>query len=213
MLNSQLSVAALFTFLSLGSISPAIANGRPTQLEAPAGTYILEKTHASLTWRISHFGMSQYTARFKTFDVKLQYDPADATKNAVEAAIDLGSVETDFVPQEGRDFNSELKGDKFFNVTAGPQAKFVSKRVRGTSPRKLRVEGDLTLLGVTKPVVLDVTINGAMKQHPFAKVPWLGFSATGKVKRSAFGLNPMPQMTGVGDEVEILIQAEFIQQQ
>lgn len=184
----------------------------PARLEAPAGTYVLEKSHASLTWRISHMGMSNYTARFKSFDVKLQYDPTNPAKNSVEATIDLASVETDFVPQGGRDFNAELRSESFFNVGKAQQATFMSKSVTKTGPQSMKVVGDLTFLGVSKPVTLDVVLNGAAKEHPFVKVPWLGFSAKGKLQRSAFGLNPMPQLTGIGDDVDIAIEAEFVKQ-
>ncbi|MFN7481677.1 MAG: YceI family protein [Betaproteobacteria bacterium] len=68
---------------------------------------MLAKTHASLTWRINYFGMSRYTARFKSFDARLQYDPANAAKNLVKATIDLGSVEIDCLPHGGRDFNGK----------------------------------------------------------------------------------------------------------
>jgi polyisoprenoid-binding protein YceI len=68
------------------------------------------------------------------------------------------------------------------------------------------------LLGVTRPVTLDVVLNGSMKSHPFAKVPALGFSAKGSITRTAFGLNPPPIREGVGDEVELLIEAEFLKQ-
>lgn len=181
-------------------------------IEAPAGTYGLEKTHASLIWRISHMGMSNYTARFKNFDATLKFDPKDFSRSSVQASIDLGSVETDFVPAEGRDFNAELRSEAFFNVAKFARASFASTRVTRTGPRSMRVLGDLTLLGVTRPATLDVTLNGSMKSHPFAKVPALGFSARGSIQRKAFGLNPMPQLTGVADDVAIVIEAEFLQQ-
>lgn len=205
------SLLAFTLFASLGLTGLADAK-QPAPLAAPSGTYVLEKTHGSLVWRVSHMGMSNYTARFKKFDAKIQYDAKNLAKSSVEATIDLGSVETDFVPADGRDFNQELTSAPFFNVVKFPQATFRSKSVASAGPRRLKVNGDLTLLGVTRPMVLDVTINGAAAEHPFAKVPWLGVSARGHVARKEFGLNPMPQLTGIGDKVAIQIEAEFIKQ-
>lgn len=181
----------------------------PAPIEAPAGTYVLEKTHASLHWRIRHMGLSNYTARFKRFDATVQFDPVDLSRSSVQASIDVGSLETDLTTP---DFNAELRGEPFFNVVRFPRATFSSKQVALTGPRSMRVLGDLTLLGVTRPVTLEVVLNGSMKNHPFAKVPALGFSAKATITRSAFGLNPPPIREGVGDEVELLIEAELLKQ-
>lgn len=209
LLSSLITIAAAALALQLSE--PAQARDEPS-IHAPAGAYVLEKTHASLTWRIKHMGMSNYTARFKSFDATVKFDPRDFAKSSVQASVDLASLETDFVPAEGRDFNAELRGADFFNVVKFPKATFVSRQVRATGPRSMRVLGDFTLLGVTQPVTLDVTLNGTMASHPFAKVPALGFSARGQVKRIAHGLNPPPVQQGVADAVEIQIEAEFIQQ-
>jgi polyisoprenoid-binding protein YceI len=186
------------------------AANRPP-IDAPAGTYRLEGTHASLTWRIRHMGLSNYTARFKRFDATLRFDPENFSRSSVEATVDLGSVETDFVPAQGRDFNEELRSAAFFNVVQFPRAVFVSKKVTRTGPRTMRVDGDLTLLGITQPLSMNVTLGGAMRSHPFAKVPALGFSATAQVPRMSFGMNPPAIQQGVGTQAEIVIEAEFLQ--
>jgi polyisoprenoid-binding protein YceI len=181
-------------------------------IEAPAGTYTLEKEHASLTWRVRHMGLSNYTARFKRFDTTIRFDPANVANSVVQASVDLGSIETDFVPVQGRDFNAELKSAPFFNVASFPRATFTSTKVTATGPRTMQVDGMLTLLGVSQPITLKATLNGSLKSHPFAKVPALGFSITGQVPSLAFGLNPAPIQQGVGDVVDIAIEAEFLQQ-
>lgn len=202
-LTRRAALAATFLFAHT-----AWANG-PAPIEAPAGTYALEKTHASLHWRIRHMGLSHYTARFKRFDVTLQFDPVDMSRSTVQASIDVGSLETDLATP---DFNAELRGEPFFNVARFPRATFASKQVTSTGPRSMRVQGDLVMLGITRPVTLDVVLNGSMKSHPFAKVPALGFSAKGTLARTAFGLNPPPIREGVGDEVELIVEAEFLKQ-
>lgn len=206
------------SLFALAVLAPALAFTQSAQardvpnIQAPAGTYVLEKTHASLTWRIKHMGMSNYTARFKSFDATIKFDPKDFARSSVQASIDVASLETDFVPDGGRDFNAELRGADFFNTAVFPKATFVSRQVRSTGPRSMRVLGDFTLLGVTQPVTLDVMLNGSLASHPFAKVPALGFSARGQVQRIAHRLNPPPVQQGVGAAVEVLIEAEFIRQ-
>lgn len=203
---------AVVPVLTAFAVCTSASSETVSQITAPAGTYVLEKTHASLIWRVSHMGMSNYTARFKTFDASVRFDPRDISRSQVDASIDIGSVETDFIPVEGRDFNSELRSERFFNVIKFPQATFKSRQVQAIGARRFKVTGDLTLLGVSQPITLDLVLNGAVLQHPLVKTPWIGISAQGKVARKAFGLNPMPQLTGIGDEVDIVIEAEFIRQ-
>jgi len=205
-LTRRATIAAAVFALTLSAWA---ASPDPAPIEAPAGTYVLEKTHASLLWRIRHMGLSNYTARFKRFDVTLQFDPADLSRSSVQASIDVASLETDLATP---DFNAELRGEPFFNVAKFPRATFSSKQVTATGPRSLRVQGDLAMLGVTRPVTLDVVLNGSMKSHPFAKVPALGFSGKASIARTAFGLNPPPIREGVGDEVELVVEAEFLKQ-
>jgi polyisoprenoid-binding protein YceI len=199
--------AALLTSLGMSAlVSSAIA----APIEAPAGTYVLEKTHASLHWRIRHMGLSNYTARFKRFDATIEFDPVNLSRSTVQATIDVASLETDLITPDGRDFNAELRSEPFFNTAKFSQATFKSTQVQAVGNNVLRVQGELTLLGVTRPVTLQVTINGSMKSHPFAKVPALGISATGSVVRTAFSLNPPPIREGVGDQVDLAIEAEFL---
>jgi polyisoprenoid-binding protein YceI len=211
MMSRRHSVIASLLLLMTLACTHATAK-QPPPLEASAGTYVLEKTHASMTWRIRHMGLSNYTARFKRFDATIKFDPKDFSKSSVQASVDVGSIETDFTPVDGRDFNAELKSEPFFNTAKFPQASFVSTKVTPTGPRSMKVDGTLTLLGVSKPLSLVVTINGTLKSHPFAKVPALGVSVTGQVPRLSFGLNPLPIQQGVGEVVDIAIEAEFLQQ-
>ena len=103
--------ALLAIWLGLTTLAAAQA-----PIDVPAGTYTLEKTHASLTWRILHMGLSNYTARFTRFDATLRFDPQDFSRSTVEASVDLASVETDYIPVGGRDFNQDLRSADFFNV-------------------------------------------------------------------------------------------------
>lgn len=174
----------------------------------PAGVYKADPTHTSLTWKVSHAGLSNYTARFKTVDASLTFNPADAAKSSVAASIDTASLETDFVPTTERDFNKELTTDaKWFNGAQFPKITFQSTKVELTGNTKAKITGNLTMLGVTKPVVLDATLNGAFAEQPFSKKPTFGFSATTKIKRSDWGLTTYVPM--IGDNVDIIIETEF----
>lgn len=176
--------------------------------EMPAGKYVLDKTHASLTWKVSHMGLSAYTARFTEFDAQLDYNPKNIGKSQVRVTVNPMSIETDYPNPEKTDFDKKLStGADWFNAKKFPQITFTSKRIKSTGPNTATMQGDLTFLGVTQAVSLDVTLNGAMAEQPFSKKPTLGFSATGGLKRSDWGMDTY--VPNIGDEVTLLIEAEF----
>jgi len=199
---------------TLGAV--AVASAMPARaqapaLDAPAGRYDLDVTHASLLWRISHFGLSNYTARFTRFDAHVDFDPADLSKCSAAASIDLASVETDYpAGLNKRDWNADLRGSKFFNVEKFARANWRSTGVKLLEPRRLRIAGELSLLGVTAPVSLEATLNGVFRSRPVTRLPTIGFSARGTFDRRGFGLGfPSPE-EGIGASVEIIIEAEFM---
>jgi polyisoprenoid-binding protein YceI len=181
------------------------ALGQAARIDAPAGAYELEKTHVSVTFRVKHLGLSMYTARFVGFDSTLTLDPADPTRSTVVFTIDPMSVRTDFPFPEKEDFDAKV-GGTILKGKEHPQMRFQSTALRATGPTTGQLTGNLTMGGVTRPATFDITLNGAMP-HPFRKVPMLGFSARGTVKRSDFGLTEY--LGPIGDEVEILIEAEY----
>lgn len=177
---------------------------------APAGTYTLDKAHASLTFRVNHLGFSLYTARFSQFDATLKIDPAKPAAARIDATIDPKSLDLDNPPAG---FTEQLLGDQWLDAAKYPQMSFHTTSVKVTGAKTAKVTGDFTLHGVTKPVTLDVRFNGGyagFEMDPHARI---GFSATGKLKRSDFGISygiPAPGTTmGVGDEVNFDIEAEF----
>lgn len=198
---SLLKDAVLAGALLTASVTlPAMAQAQVATdpAAAPAGTWTLDKRHASLTMKVTHFGTSHYTFRFAqgAIDGSYAYDPAKPLDTKVSITIDATKVDTGLP-----DFDKEIGTDaKFFNGAQYPKITFVSTKVE---PGKLT--GDLTFRGVTKPVTLDVKYNG------FAKTPFgsqiMGFSATGKIKRSDFGFSHLVPM--VSDDVDLLIEAEF----
>ncbi|MDX2276095.1 MAG: YceI family protein [Hyphomonadaceae bacterium] len=176
----------------------------------PAGAYTLDKSHASLVFRVSHLGFSTYTAEFSDFDAQLQLDPAKPATAALTATVNPRSLD---IPAPPAGFLRELLGPQWLNAAAHPRITFQSTRIEVTGANTARIHGDLTLLGVTKPIVLDATYNGGwagIPQDPHARI---GFSARGSFNRSDFGLSigvPPPGSTmGVGDSIEVQIETEF----
>lgn len=179
----------------------------------PAGTYKLDKSHASLIFKVDHLSFSNYTARFKHFDATLQFDPNNPSAASVVATVDVNSLETDYPEPEKHDFNKQLEGAEWLDAMKFPQMTYRSKRITVTNGNQLHIDGELDLHGFKQPVALEATYNGGyagFSMDPHARI---GFSAHGSLKRSQFGVAygiPQPGSTmGVGDDVQIIIEAEF----
>lgn len=204
----RLALTATLLALPLASMAQAPAMAKPSDL--PAGVYTLDKTHASLTWKVSHLGLSNYTARFTDFDAKLTLDPKNPAAASVEATINPLSVETDYPNAAEKDFDKKLAtGAQWFNATKFPTITFKSTKVALTGANTATITGDLTMLGVTKPITLAATFNGGYTQKPFGEegVAGIGFSATGTIKRSDWGL--ATYVPAIGDAVQIILETEF----
>lgn len=199
---TSLALALGLAFAAAGPASAQLA------VDVPAGTYRIDPTHASLTWRVSHMGLSNYTARFTKLDATLSFDPAKPETSKLAATVDPTSIKTDYPNLAKVDFDKELvTSAKWFNADVAKTITFNSTAIKMTGPKTADVTGDLTFLGVTKSVTLKVTLNGGMKEHPFAKKPAIGFSGIGTIKRSDFGMGNLIPI--VGDEVSLLLEAEF----
>lgn len=178
---------------------------------APSGTYRNDPTHTSLLWRIQHMGLSNYTARMNDVSITLEYNAEDVAESQVQATIGAGSVDTGY-PLDNVDFDAEIANEKhILNSGEHPTISFQSTRIRSTSPTTAILEGELTLLGITRAVSMNVQLNGQMASHPFVKVPALGFTAVTTLDRTEFGLDFLSG-TGLADVVEIVVQAELIKQ-
>jgi polyisoprenoid-binding protein YceI len=179
----------------------------------PAGAYAMDKTHASLLWSMKHQGLSYYQARFTDFDIQLTFDAKDVTKSKVTATVKAASVETDFAKTRAAgnttDFNKEIATDeRFLNGGKFPEAKFVSTKITKTTATTGKMTGDLTFLGVTKPVTFDITYVGD-RNDPRSQKHKVGFQAIGTLKRSEFGMTwGAPSQ---GDDIRLQIDAEFVQ--
>jgi polyisoprenoid-binding protein YceI len=167
-----------------------------------ADKYTFEPTHSQVNFSYMHLGLSTQTQQLRTVTGTLLLDAEDLTKSSVDVTIDMNSIDTGVAK-----FDDHIKSADFFDTAKFPTATFKSTTVAAAGEGKLKVTGDLTLRGVTKPVVLDVTVN-KIGEHPMAKKPAAGFNATTKVLRSDFGLGGY--VPAVGDEVSISIASEFL---
>ena len=168
----------------------------------PSGTYVLDKSHANIVFGVSHLGFSQYFSRFNGFDATLDFNAKNPEKSTLSVTIDTSSADANNAKME-----KKYDSDTFFNVKQYPTATFKSTSITKLTDNTGTITGDLTLLGVTKPVTLDVIFNGSGK-NPYAGADALGFSAEGILKRSEFGMDQY--LPAVGDEVRLNIQAEFL---
>jgi len=200
----------------LGACAPAQAPppeappSAQVQSDAPAGAYAIDPSHTDLSFRVSHIGMSMYTARFTGVNAALNFDPAAPETMRVEATIDVRSLT---LPAPPAGFVETMLGPEWFDAARFPEITFRSSAVELTGANTARVSGDLTLHGVTRPVTLEVTFNGGYAGHPMERNARIGFSARGSFSRTAFGMGygvPAAGSTmGVGDTVEVIIEAEL----
>lgn len=168
---------------------------------AAADTYHLEKTHVDLLFTINHAGFTEKHGSFRDLDATLEYDAAHPEGSRVTVIVKTDSLDT---ANAARD--TDVKGEKFLDVARYPEMRFVSTKVTREPDQSLRVDGELTLHGVTKPVTLHAKLNKAAP-NPFDKRPTLGFSATGSLKRSDFGI--ATYIPVIGDVITLTIDAEF----
>ncbi|MDO8290576.1 MAG: YceI family protein [Parvibaculum sp.] len=178
--------------------------------DAPAGAYTLDKSHASLIFRVSHLGYSNYTGRFTGFDATLGFDPKNPAAMTFSGTVDPKSLTLDNPPAG---FVNDLLGAMWLDAEKYPVMTFTSTRVEPTGDYSADVTGDFTMHGVTKPLTLAVTFNGGYAGHPYDPNARIGFSAHGTLKRSDFGITyGIPEAgssMGVSDEVELLLESEF----
>jgi polyisoprenoid-binding protein YceI len=165
-----------------------------------ADTYEFDLVHTQVMFSISHFGYSHSTGRFHVSKGALEFDGKDWSKASVQVTIDTKSLDLG-----NATWNEHVSDPRFLDVAKYPTMEFKSTKVEVLGDKKLRVHGDLTLHGVTKPVALDTTVNKA-EPHPMTKRTAAGFSASTTVKRSEFGVSGY--LPNIGDDVTIRIEVE-----
>lgn len=175
----------------------------------PSGKYAVDRSHASVVFKVDHLGFSTYVGRFTEFTADLSLDTDNFGKSAVEVNVQIDSITTDYPFPEKEDFDKKLS-EQWFKSKEFPNMSYVSKSVGKLTNGTAQVKGELTMLGETLPVTLNIVLNKAALKHPVSRKPTIGFSATSKIDRTAWGLkNFAPKL---GAEVTIEIEGEFVHQ-
>jgi len=174
-------------------------------MAASVSTWNLDKAHTSIEFAVKHMMFSTVKGRFGEFSGTISLDDQNLANSSVQVEIQTASVDT---RDPGRD--THLKSADFFEAEKFPAITFVSTKVEPGKNDEFKVTGDLTVHGMTKPVVLDVEKTGRGKS-PFG-FEVAGFSATTKISRKEFGLewNAALESGGVlvGDDIKISIEVE-----
>jgi len=202
------TAAALGMGLVVGLTTFSVADQKTIMADEPnlakmSGTFKIDPSHAHAGFSVSHLGFSMQNGQFDTISGSVTLDPATPANSKVNVTIDASSLDSGW---DKRD--AHLKNPDFFNVKKFPTITFVSTKVMPTGKTTAKVTGNLTLLGVSKPVTLDIKMNKAAK-HPFAKDKYLvGFSGTTTIKRSEWGMTKY--VPNIGDDVKIRLEIETL---
>lgn len=168
-----------------------------------AETFVLDNQHSYVLWTIKHLGFSKQTGKWYV-NGQVVLDKENPQKSSVNATIKMADLVTG-LPE----LDKHLKDKVFFDVAHFPTATFVSEHVEVLSDTTAKVQGTLTLHGISKPITLDVTLNKVGK-NPITEKMTVGFTATTTIKRSDFGMETLKNE--LGDDVTIDIGAEAYQQ-
>jgi polyisoprenoid-binding protein YceI len=178
---------------------------------AHADTWQLDSAHTNVEFTVRHMMISNVKGQFQKTSGTITANGNDPVSAKIDATIDASSVDTRV---EGRD--AHLKGPDFLDVAKYPTITFKSTKVEAAGQNEWKVTGDLTLHGVTRPVVLDVETAAPPIQDPMGNTR-AGVSARTTIKRSDFGVSWNKALGAggvmVGDEVSISIDAEAIKKQ
>jgi len=178
-------------------LPPGVYMGEADYKQAPAGTYAIDPDHASVIARVSHLRYSWSIFRFDRAGGTLKWDPVNPANSSITAKVETASITSNVTG-----FAQELAGNNYLKSAAFPEATFVSTAFRQMSTRRGKVDGQLTLMGITKPVTFDVELVGAGKG--WADKPRLGVHAVARIAPQDFGLPAV-----FGKAIEIVVDTEF----
>lgn len=190
----------LIALLVVGAAIPSIAQvpGAPDRARVQAGGYTLDADHTQVLFTVSHLGFSEYTGQFTQPTGTLTLDPAHPDQAKVEVVFPIAKVST-----TAPGLDKHLQNADFFDAAKFPEGRFVSTKVTVAGDRAM-VAGNLTLKGVTKPVVLQTRFYGAGNGRGKDTI---GFQATTTIKRSEYGISY--GVPAISDDVKLTINAAF----
>ena len=181
----------------------AMAALTTTSAWAAPQTYVIDPSHTFPRFSYNHMGLSTQLSSFNKTSGKVMFDK-EAKTGSVDIVIDMTSVDTGFPT-----FNGHIQGEDFLNTSKFPTATFKSTKVIFEGDKPAKIDGELTIKGVTKPVTLTVT-SFTNKQHPMLQKDAIGADAYTVIKRSEF--NAGKYAPAVGDDVRIDVALEAIAQ-
>ena len=174
--------------------------GAAVAVQAAPVTYKLDPSHTMVLFSWNHFGYSNPTADFGLGEGTLVFDEQHPANSSVEVTLPLDRLDTHVAA-----LDEHLKKPDFLDADKYPVVTFKSTEVQPLGGNKFKVTDNLTVHGVTRPVVLDATLN-KIGPHPMSKAPSIGFDATASIKRSDFGVGAY--VPNVSDELSIRITTE-----
>ena len=179
--------------LSLAAVYIPLSNAAPTK-------YGLDPQHTSVVVSWSHFGFSNPTADISDVSGILAFDEQNPEKSSVNVKLPMKTIDSHV-----KALTDEFLGKDYFDVKTYPEAIFQSTSVESKGNNKYDITGNLTIKGITKPVVLHAILN-KKDVHPMVKKEAIGFDATGVIKRSDFKIDQY--VPAVSDEVTIRLSTE-----
>lgn len=172
--------------------------------QVQSGSYVLDAAHGKVTWSVSHMGFSTYVGQFTDVSATLDLDVANPTASRLVA-----TVNTDSVGSFNEALDAHLKNADFLDTANHPTARFEATSIRMTDADSAEITGNLTLRGITRPIVMAADFNQA-GINPVDQQYTVGFDGRARIKRSEFGINyGLPLL---GDEVTLHFEAEFKRQ-
>lgn len=169
---------------------------------AAADHYEFDKSHTAILFFINHLGFSETVGKFTEYDGQFMFDPAKPEESKIDVTLKPAGIRT-----SSEALDKHLQNADFFNTEKFPDIRFVSTAVKITGEKTGDVTGNLTMLGVTKPVVLRVTFH-KIGNHPMTQSLMAGFTGEATLKRSEFGMGY--GIPNVGDEVRLLVHTEIV---
>jgi polyisoprenoid-binding protein YceI len=174
-------------------------------LYAQTSIWKIDPGNSSVSFQVRHLGISTVRGTISGVQGTIELDEKDITKSSVDATAESATVNTG---NDNRD--THLRSDEFFDVTKNPKLSFKSISLTNAGG-KLKLTGDLTLAGITKPVTLD--LDGPSAPQTDRGITKSGFSATGMLSRKAFNFGQSsPLNTAIGDEISFSIDVEIDKQ-
>lgn len=164
--------------------------------------YSFDKAHTQILFNVNHLGFSNSWGEFLDYDGHILFNEEDPKNSEVHITIKTSSIDMDDTK-----WDEHMKGEDFFNVEKFPDMSFKSNAIDIIGDNTANIKGDLTILGVTKPVILETKFNKAGK-HAFSGKYVAGFSATTQINRSDYGMDYGLPL--IGDKVNIILEVEAV---